>query len=128
MKSSLKDKIKLFLVLEGILIPGVCILAFIVSLIKGSSFLDYLYMFYYGVGVIVLVTAIPSLYRRPYVEKGMYRKFMGNMNSLGSKGFEEGDVENNSYKDKDPFATGLFIILIGLVLIGIGFGVERVFV
>ncbi|MEF9935110.1 MAG: hypothetical protein RSA01_08030 [Clostridium sp.] len=126
MGAKFKERLKLFGILEAVLIPGVLVIAFIFSLVKGSKLIEILPVFYYGVGAIVLVTAIPSLYRRPYVQKGMYRKIMGDMISFKHKGFEETFVETKSYEDDNPFATGLFIVLVGVVLLAIGYIIEGI--
>lgn len=126
-ETKLKDRLKLFIILEGILIPVIFIISVIVNLFKGTSIISNLNAYYYGFGVIVMVTAIPSLYRRPYSQKGMYRKIMGEMFSFKKTGDEQVYVEDNSYSDENPFLTGLFIVLGGFVLLAIGFIIERVF-
>ncbi|MEF9952925.1 MAG: hypothetical protein RR840_02225 [Clostridium sp.] len=126
MGAKFKQRLKLFGILEAILIPGILILGFIVNFIKGNSPMDNLYMYYYGVGIIVMVTSIPSLYRRPYTKKGMYRKMMGDMISIKHKGFDETFVEDKEYEDDNPFVTGLFIVSVGLVLLAIGYILEGI--
>lgn len=123
----LKDKLKLFMILEVVLILVIFIISLIVNFSKGNSITTSLNVYYYSFGVIVMVTAIPSLYRRPYSQKGVYRKMIGGMFSFKKTGYETLNVESKGYEDESPFVTGLFIVFGGALLLLIGFALERIF-
>ena len=125
-KRILKTKAKLYFILEAVLIPLIFIIALIINLVKGREITYNLNLFYYLIGVLVMVTSIPSLYRRPYSQKGIYRKMMGEMFLLKKPDYEE-SYAGETYEDDNPFVTGLVISLAGLTLIFVGFLVERIF-
>ena len=126
-KRILKTKAKLYFILEAVLIPLIFIIALTINLVKGREITYNLNLFYYLIGVLVMVTSIPSLYRRPYSQKGIYRKMMGEMFLLKKPDYEESYAGDETYEDDNPFITGLVISLAGLTLIFVGFLVERIF-
>lgn len=126
-EKNLKDKFKLFLILIGILIPVAFLLPIVVNLVKGNPIITNMNAYFYGIGVIIMVTSIPSLYRREYSTKGVYRKMMTEMFTMKKTGYEDTNVETKSYEDESPFSTGLFIVLAGFIMLLIGFMVERIF-
>lgn len=126
-KKNLKTRLKLYFILEAVLIPVIFIIALIVNLAKGREITHNLNLFYYLIGVLVMVTSIPSLYRRPYSQKGIYRKMMGEAFLMKKPDYEESLAGRETYEDDNPFITGLVISLSGLTLILVGFIVERAF-